>query len=92
MEKEQGGPAAPHVFWPRGAAHPPAAPHRLVSGSGDIKLTKDGNVLLQEMVSWGCSSQGGSGRDERPWVRGDRVPHGPTLPYPLKAKCPMGGG
>ena len=24
---------------------------RLVSGSGDIKLTKDGNVLLHEMVS-----------------------------------------
>jgi hypothetical protein len=23
---------------------------RLVSGSGDIKLTKDGNVLLHEMV------------------------------------------
>jgi len=23
----------------------------LVSGSGDIKLTKDGNVLLHEMVS-----------------------------------------
>lgn len=25
--------------------------HRLVSGAGDIKLTKDGNVLLREMVS-----------------------------------------
>ena len=25
--------------------------HRLVSGAGDIKLTKDGNVLLHEMVS-----------------------------------------
>ena len=25
--------------------------NRLVSGSGDIKLTKDGNVLLHEMVS-----------------------------------------
>lgn len=24
--------------------------YRLVSGSGDIKLTKDGNVLLHEMV------------------------------------------
>lgn len=24
--------------------------HRLVSGAGDIKLTKDGNVLLHEMV------------------------------------------
>jgi hypothetical protein len=24
---------------------------RLVSGSGDIKITKDGNVLLNEMVS-----------------------------------------
>lgn len=24
---------------------------RLVSGAGDIKLTKDGNVLLHEMVS-----------------------------------------
>uniref|UniRef100_A0A915JPF8 T-complex protein 1 subunit zeta n=1 Tax=Romanomermis culicivorax TaxID=13658 RepID=A0A915JPF8_ROMCU len=24
----------------------------LVSGSGDIKLTKDGNVLLQEMVDF----------------------------------------
>ncbi len=24
---------------------------RLVSGSGDIKLTKDGNVLLNDMVS-----------------------------------------
>lgn len=23
---------------------------RLVSGSGDIKITKDGNVLLHEMV------------------------------------------
>ena len=26
-------------------------PRRLVSGAGDIKLTKDGNVLLHEMVS-----------------------------------------
>lgn len=26
--------------------------HRLVSGAGDIKLTKDGNVLLHEMVSF----------------------------------------
>lgn len=25
---------------------------RLVSGSGDIKLTKDGNVLLKEMVRY----------------------------------------
>lgn len=25
-------------------------PYRLVSGAGDIKLTKDGNVLLHEMV------------------------------------------
>lgn len=25
---------------------------RLVSGSGDIKITKDGNVLLGEMVSY----------------------------------------
>lgn len=25
--------------------------NRLVSGAGDIKLTKDGNVLLHEMVS-----------------------------------------
>ena len=25
--------------------------HRLVSGSGDIKMTKDGMVLLREMVS-----------------------------------------
>lgn len=25
--------------------------YRLVSGAGDIKLTKDGNVLLHEMVS-----------------------------------------
>jgi len=25
---------------------------RLVSGAGDIKLTKDGNVLLHEMVRW----------------------------------------
>lgn len=41
-----------------GAAHPARAARRLVSGSGDIKLTKDGNVLLQEMVSWGCSSHG----------------------------------
>lgn len=24
---------------------------RLVSGAGDIKLTKDGNILLHEMVS-----------------------------------------
>jgi len=24
--------------------------YRLVSGAGDIKLTKDGNVLLHEMV------------------------------------------
>ena len=24
--------------------------HRLVSGAGEIKLTKDGNVLLHEMV------------------------------------------
>lgn len=33
---------------------------RLVSGAGDIKLTKDGNVLLHEMVkqamSWGHMS------------------------------------
>jgi T-complex protein 1 subunit zeta len=28
----------------------------LVSGGGDLKLTKDGNVLLHEMV--GCSSLG----------------------------------
>ncbi|KFW86408.1 T-complex protein 1 subunit zeta, partial [Manacus vitellinus] len=28
---------------------PAGPPRRLVSGSGDIKLTKDGNVLLQEM-------------------------------------------
>ena len=27
---------------------------RLVSGSGDIKLTKDGNVLLHEMVRLSC--------------------------------------
>lgn len=27
-----------------------AVPFRLVSGAGDIKLTKDGNVLLHEMV------------------------------------------
>lgn len=27
---------------------------RLVSGSGDIKLTKDGKVLLHEMVTIGC--------------------------------------
>ena len=26
--------------------------YRLVSGSGDVKLTKDGNVLLHEMVSF----------------------------------------
>lgn len=26
-------------------------PSRLVGGSGDIKLTKDGNTLLKEMVS-----------------------------------------
>jgi hypothetical protein len=26
---------------------------RLVSGAGDIKLTKDGNVLLHEMVRTG---------------------------------------
>lgn len=26
--------------------------YRLVSGSGDIKLTKDGNVLLHEMVGF----------------------------------------
>ena len=25
---------------------------RLVSGAGDIKLTKDGNVLLHEMVNY----------------------------------------
>jgi hypothetical protein len=25
---------------------------RLVSGSGDIKITKDGNVLLHEMVMY----------------------------------------
>lgn len=79
MGKERGGPAAPHVCWGRGAAHPPGAARRLVSGSGDIKLTKDGNVLLQEMVSWGCSPQGDLGRDERLWVREDRVPHCPTL-------------
>ncbi|XP_025018448.1 T-complex protein 1 subunit zeta-like [Tetranychus urticae] len=29
----------------------------LVSGSGDIKITKDGNVLLHEMVSIIISSQ-----------------------------------
>ena len=28
--------------------------YRLVSGSGDIKLTKDGNVLLHEMVCLVC--------------------------------------
>lgn len=27
-----------------------SGPRRLVSGAGDIKLTKDGNVLLHEMV------------------------------------------
>lgn len=46
------GPAAGHVWRGRGAAHPPRLARRLVSGAGDIKLTKDGNVLLQEMVSW----------------------------------------
>lgn len=35
----------------------PGVAHRLVSGAGDIKLTKDGNVLLQEMVS----REGGAG-------------------------------
>lgn len=30
--------------------------NRLVSGAGDIKLTKDGNVLLHEMVR-GCSTR-----------------------------------
>ena len=29
--------------------------YRLVSGAGDIKLTKDGNVLLHEMVIIICS-------------------------------------
>jgi len=42
---------------------------RLVSGSGDIKLTKDGNVLLHEMVkhhwesctcSWMCWIRAGA--------------------------------
>lgn len=28
---------------------------RLVSGAGDIKITKDGNVLLHEMVSYEMS-------------------------------------
>lgn len=76
--KERGGPAASHVCWGRGAAHPARAARRLVSGSGDIKLTKDGNVLLQEMVSWGWSEQRGLGRDERLWVRGNRVPPAPA--------------
>lgn len=30
--------------------------YRLVSGAGDIKLTKDGNVLLHEMVRWSLQS------------------------------------
>lgn len=30
----------------------------LVGGAGDIKLTKDGNVLLHEMVSWRLKSEG----------------------------------
>lgn len=29
---------------------------RLVGGAGDIKLTKDGNTLLREMVSLFCKS------------------------------------
>lgn len=49
--RERGGPWAGRGCGARGAAHPPCAARRLVSGAGDIKLTKDGNVLLQEMVS-----------------------------------------
>ena len=42
----------------------PSHARRLVSGAGDIKLTKDGNILLHEMV---CSVPlikygGGGGR------------------------------
>ena len=37
------------IFHPRGAIVSDY-PYRLVSGAGDIKLTKDGNVLLHEMV------------------------------------------
>lgn len=51
---------------------PPGVAHRLVSGAGDIKLTKDGNVLLQEMVSreggglgaWACSPPHRLGKGE----------------------------
>lgn len=42
----------------RRPTHPPRAARRLVSGAGDIKLTKDGNVLLQEMVSCGWRGEG----------------------------------
>lgn len=92
MGKERGGPAASHVCRAPSAAHPPRAARRLVSGAGDIKLTKDGNVLLQEMVSWGWSSQGDLGRNERLWVKGNRVPRCPTHPYSLNPKCLLRGG
>lgn len=45
----------------RRLAHPLRAARRLVSGAGDIKLTKDGNVLLQEMVSDGRRGARGCG-------------------------------
>ena len=45
------------LFDPRGLKR--FSRRRLVSGAGDIKLTKDGNVLLHEMVRvdvilWAC--------------------------------------
>lgn len=66
--------------------HPNCVARRLVSGAGDIKLTKDGNVLLQEMVS-GCwhpprggeEPWGESGKQERPRVP---VAQGTVSPLP----------
>lgn len=49
------------------ADDPPHVDRRLVSGAGDIKLTKDGNVLLQEMVSWFLLSRGWASWGSRGW-------------------------
>lgn len=49
--KGEGGGVWGCVGGPAHAYPLPGVAHRLVSGAGDIKLTKDGNVLLQEMVS-----------------------------------------
>lgn len=56
-EGKGGGRRGVGLGWSCSCSPLPGVAHRLVSGAGDIKLTKDGNVLLQEMVS----REGGAG-------------------------------